>query len=114
MSVVNTIFSLLGQRSNKSDFYKPKIISIGTGSYYSKIIGYFYAEIKIGNYTSIGKPLYIYGKSEHPWSLNNNLVSTYPFKEKWQVDYPACEGKGRITIGKDWPECNNFIRGSNR
>lgn len=84
----------------KADFSSP-IKKIGQYSFHGIIDDYYNAELEIGNYTSIASPLYIHGKTEHPCIFNKSFVSTYPFGDKWNVDYPMAQSKGKIIIGND-------------
>lgn len=84
----------------KADFSSP-IKKIGQESFHGIIDDYYNAELEIGNYTSIAPPLYIHGKTEHPCVFNKDFVSTYPFGDKWNVNYPKAQSKGKIIIGSD-------------
>lgn len=84
----------------KADFSSP-IKKIGQGSFHGIIDDYFNAEVEIGNYTSIAPPLYVHGITEHPCVFHKDFVSTYPFGDKWNVDYPRTFSKGKIIIGSD-------------
>lgn len=56
--------------------------------------------LTIGNFCSIGSGLKIYSGT-HPCIDYPNVVSQYPFKEQWDVEYPPSKGDGRVTIGHD-------------
>lgn len=77
------------------------IKKIGVHSFTGIIDDYFNAEVEIGNYTSIAPPLYVHGATEHPCVFDKKFVSTYPFGDKWDVDYPKAKSKGKIIIGSD-------------
>ena len=83
-----------------ADFSSP-VKKMGQGSYHGIIDDYYNAEIEIGNYTSIAPPLYAHGITEHPCVFHKDFVSTYPFGDKWNVDYPKTFSKGKIIIGND-------------
>lgn len=77
------------------------IRKIGQESFHGVIDTYIGAEVEIGNYTSIAPPLYVHGATEHPWVFNQSFVSTFPFGDKWEIDYPKTSSKGKIVIGSD-------------
>ena len=74
---------------------------LGDYSFTGVIDDYFNAEVEVGNFTSIASPLYVHGATEHPCIFDHNLVSTFPFGDKWKVDYPKASSKGKIEIGSD-------------
>lgn len=57
----------------------------------------------VGNFTSISGGVTIHGDDNHAWVDNRDLVSTFPFAERWQVEnYPKSGLGGRRTkIGND-------------
>lgn len=57
----------------------------------------------IGNFSSCGGGMHIHGADNHPFIAHPELVSTFPFKERWNpIDYPASDtGKGEVSIGND-------------
>jgi acetyltransferase-like isoleucine patch superfamily enzyme len=73
------------------------MITMGPTSYYGKIDNEHHVPIAIGNYCSIASTLMIAGYS-HPMGIN---VSTFPFNEMWQLDYPSCVDTRVTTIGND-------------
>jgi len=79
----------------------PAIKHIGDYSFTGVIDAYFNPEVEIGNYTSIASPLYVHGATEHPCIFDHKLVATFPFGDKWKVDYPKATSKGKIEIGSD-------------
>jgi len=85
----------------ESKIIPPQILSIGTGSYFSTIHSFFDAKLKIGNYSSIGAPLFVHGASEHLWVKNPKMVSTYPFGTDGTRDDTKGFSKGQIIIGSD-------------
>jgi len=85
----------------ESKITPPKTLTVGKGSYVSTIHSYFDAVVTIGNYCSIGTPLYVHGASEHSWVFDRKLVSTYPFGPKGERDHSKRNTKGPIIIGSD-------------
>ena len=77
------------------------IKKIGDYSFTGIIDGYFYPEVYIGNFTSIASVLYVHGATEHPCVFNKDFVSTFPFGDKWNINYPKASSKGKIEIGSD-------------
>lgn len=77
------------------DLFNP-VKKIGAGSYRSTIDNIYNAEVEIGKWSSIGLGLVVHGTTEHP-----KMVSTYPFGDKMEVDYPKAYSKGKIVIGND-------------
>lgn len=59
----------------------------------------FNANVTIGKYCSIGNWVKFL-TSEHPSSFLPT-VSSFPFAEKWGVDYPKCRQGMNIEIGND-------------
>lgn len=57
----------------------------------------------VGNFTSIGGNFIVHGGDNHPSIKTPELVSNFPFKEKWNpIDYPSSStGKGKVSIGND-------------
>jgi len=78
-----------------------QMISLGRHSYMGNISERFNATVTVGNFTSIASGVVFYGDCEHPTAMNNQCVSSFPFYEKWNVDYQPCGGRGQITIGSD-------------
>lgn len=56
--------------------------------------------LTIGNFCSIGSGLKIYSGT-HACIEYPEVVSTFAFKEVWNVDYPPSTGDGQVTIGSD-------------
>lgn len=84
------------------------MISLGRRSYNAAhdIQCYEGVELQIGNFSSIGSKLVIYSGLhacvEHP-----QVVSQFPFFEKWGLDYPPCKMGGKVVIGSDvWISTN--------
>lgn len=82
------------------DWFNP-VKKMGPGTYRSIIENYYNAVVEIGNWSSIGGPLYVFGDTEHPCVFNKDFVATYPFGDKMDIDYPKTKGKGKIIIGSD-------------
>lgn len=61
----------------------------------------FDPEIEVGKFSQIANGVTFIGGGQHPSVLHDGLVANYPFKEKWNVDYPATGSKGKIFIGND-------------
>ncbi len=80
---------------------EPAIKTLGDYSFTGVIDSYFNPEIEIGKFTSIASPLYVHGATEHPCVFNKVFVSTFPFGDKWEVNYPRASSKGKIIIGSD-------------
>jgi virginiamycin A acetyltransferase len=77
---------------------------IGEHSYIFQYTNEFNIPISVGRYCSLANGLVIIG-SEHPM-----LVSTFAFKECWNVDFPTCISRP-IVIGNDvWFGSNVSIR----
>lgn len=57
--------------------------------------------ITVGNYSSIGQNLKINMNLNHPTITDGDLVSNYPFYERYGVNYPPCQNKGEVIIGHD-------------
>jgi acetyltransferase-like isoleucine patch superfamily enzyme len=81
--------------------FEPCVKKMGTESFTGIIDSYFYAEVEIGNYSTVASPCYFHGATEHPCVFNKSFVSTFPFGDKWNVDYPKAASKGKIEIGSD-------------
>ncbi len=79
----------------------PTIKNLGDYSFTGVIDSYFNPEVEIGSFTSVASPLYVHGATEHPCVFNKSLVSTFPFGDKWSVDYPKSSSRGKIEIGSD-------------
>lgn len=78
---------------------------IGKNSYYGWITNNFNIAVEIGNYVSIGDNLTIIG-GRHPM----NCISTFPFKERLNLDYTPCSCGEAIIIGNDvWIGANVSI-----
>ena len=56
--------------------------------------------LTIGKYCSIASGLKIYSGT-HPCIDHPKVVSTFPFKERWNADYPPSKMGGQVTIGND-------------
>lgn len=56
--------------------------------------------LDIGDYCSIASGLEILSGT-HPCIKYPQVVSTYPFHEKWGADYPESKMGGQVTIGND-------------
>ena len=82
-------------------YLQSPVKKIGKHSFTGIIDDYFNPEIEIGNFTSIAPPLYVHGATQHPCVFTPDLVSTFPFGDKWQVNYPKTASKGKIIIGSD-------------
>lgn len=82
------------------DWFNP-VKKMGPGTFRSVIENYFNAVVEIGAWSSIGGPLYVFGNAEHPCVFHPEYVSTYPFGDKYELDYPKASGKGKIMIGSD-------------
>jgi acetyltransferase-like isoleucine patch superfamily enzyme len=71
--------------------------TLGAHSYISgKISNNFGIDIEIGKFTSIAEGLEVIA-SNHP----TREVSTFPFREIYKLEYSACSGYRKITIGND-------------
>ena len=58
-------------------------------------------DVNIGKFTSIANGVTFLGHCEHPPKENKEVVSTFNFLERWNIEtYPKCSGKP-ITIGSD-------------
>lgn len=57
----------------------------------------------VGAFTSIAGGVTIHGDDNHAWVYNRELVSCFPFAEKWEVgEYPkSCSGGRKTVIGND-------------
>lgn len=57
----------------------------------------------VGAFSSIAAGCTIHGNDNHSWVYNRNLVSTWPFSSKWDVDFwpKDAEGGKRTQIGND-------------
>lgn len=76
------------------------MITCGEHSYYGTINNSLDVDIKIGKFSSIANGLTI-AAGEHPPKFNKEVVSTYPFYEKWhEEDYPMCIASP-VVIGSD-------------
>src|SRR3990167_1791970 len=73
-------------------------IVLGDQSYFE---GDGNSEAVIGKYTSIAGGVVLHRQDNHPWVMDRQVVSNYPFFERWQCDYPPCGGKGITQIGND-------------
>lgn len=83
-------------------FIPPTVFDkIGNYSFTGTVDAYFNPHVEIGNFTSIASPLYLHGDTEHPCVFNPSLVSTFPFGDKWSINYPKASSKGKIIIGSD-------------
>lgn len=72
-------------------------MKIGRHSYLGTYDERFNPEVEIGNFTSIGSGLIVYGTCEHP-----QTISTFPFADKgWSEEYPKTFSRGKIIIGSD-------------
>lgn len=80
---------------------EPAIKKMGDYSFTGVIDAYFYPDIEIGKFSSIASPFYAHGATEHPNVFNKDLVSNFPFGDKWNVNYPKAQSKGKIEIGSD-------------
>jgi len=78
------------------------MITMGKHSYNPKgdIDCYEKVDLNIGNFCSIGSGFKIYSGA-HPCIEYPEVVSTYPFREQWQVDYPRSKMGGQVVIGSD-------------
>lgn len=75
------------------------MITKGKHTYLGTYDERFNPEVEIGNFTSIGSGLILYGTCEHP-----QTISTFPFADKQWCDesvYPKTFSKGPIKIGSD-------------
>jgi virginiamycin A acetyltransferase len=78
------------------------MVRLGRHSYLGNIQERFNPNVTVGNFTSIAGGVVFYGDGcEHPTAMNRNVVSSFPFKELWNVDYQPCGSRGQITIGSD-------------
>ena len=56
----------------------------------------------VGKYTSISDGVFFHWKLNHPNIEFTQLVTNFPFHERFEVNnYPPCGGKGNIIIGND-------------
>lgn len=75
------------------------MIHIPPESYMGIYANNFDSDVTIGKYCSIGNWVKFLS-SEHPSNFAP-VVSSYPFYEKWGVDYPKCRNDQKIVIGND-------------
>lgn len=91
-----------------SQYEKPGL-KLGAHSYCGlQFSNHFNIPVKVGNFTSMAGGVTIIGM-RHP-GIRDNCVSTFPFKDVMNWDYPDCTDRGRITIGNDvWIGMNATI-----
>ncbi len=74
---------------------------MGAYSYTGAVHDDYNGDIHIGKFTSIANGVTFLGHCEHPPKENKEVVSTFNFSERWDVEnYPKCTGKP-INIGND-------------
>ena len=77
------------------------MITLGRHSYAGETKLLFAAEVKTGNFTSISSNTTFMGRCEHPWVMNRQAVSNYPFRElKWGRG-DKCGSRGPVNLGHD-------------
>jgi virginiamycin A acetyltransferase len=77
------------------------MISGGVHTYIpDDIDSYKEVNLFIGNFCSIGSGLKIYSGTHSPIEFPL-VVSQFPFREVWGVDYPPCTLDGKVSIGND-------------
>jgi acetyltransferase-like isoleucine patch superfamily enzyme len=77
------------------------MVKMGEHSYIGVTHDDYDGDITIGKFCSIANGIVFLGNCEHPPREYKEIVSTYPFYEKWKIDtYPMCSG-GSINIGND-------------
>lgn len=77
------------------------MITMGEHSYCGAVHDDYNGDIHIGKFSSIANGVVFLGHCEHPPKENKEVVSTFNFAERWNVEtYPKCTGKP-IFIGND-------------
>ena len=57
---------------------------------------------QVGKFVSIAGGCIFHTNDNHAWINNRNIVSSYPFNERWNVEsWPKSGGKGPIIIKND-------------
>lgn len=66
--------------------------------------------VTIGRYSSIAGGFRPHKDDNHPWVGDRKVVSNYPFKERWNADYPKSDnGVGKVSIGSDCWLCEDVV-----
>ncbi len=75
-------------------------LSLGVHSYCGlRFSNHFNVPVKVGNFSSLAGDITIVG-GHHP-GIHDACVSTFPFKEVLNFDYPYCKDGDPVTIGND-------------